>query len=86
MSDHAHAHAPQRPQVIKTIAVDGVYNYASTILNDGRLLLKLKVAIGEGDDPRILRCWKVMLLYFCASACDNYAKEAIKLLALVNAP
>ena len=62
MSDHAHA--PQRPQVIKTIAVDGVYNYASTILNDGRLL-KLKVAIGEGDDPRILRCWKVVTLFLC---------------------
>ena len=41
-------------------AEDGVYTYASALLNDGLLLLEFKDAIREGDGLRILRCWKAL--------------------------
>lgn len=73
------------PESVKRIAVDGVFNYASAVLNDGLLLLEFKDAIREGDGPRILRCWKVMLIYFQYARHSNYVKEAIFLQAAVNA-
>ena len=36
-------------QAVKKVAKDGVYNYASSVLNDGLLLLEFKDAIREGD-------------------------------------
>ena len=41
---------------VKQQAPDGVFNYASAILNDGLLLLELRDAIREGDGPRVIRC------------------------------
>jgi L1 cell adhesion molecule like protein len=64
---------------------DGVFNYASAILNDGLLLLEFCDAIHEGDGDRIMRCWKFMLLYFFASRHSKYALEAFHLLASVHA-
>ena len=72
-------------QAVQSISVDGVYNYASAVLNDGLLLLEFRDAIREGDGIRILRCWKVMLLYFHSARHHNYAIEAIRLIAMVNA-
>ena len=37
---------------------DGVFNYASAILNDRLLLLQLRDAINDGYGPRIFQCWK----------------------------
>ena len=54
-------------------------------MNEGLLLLEFKDAIREGDGRRILRCWKAMLLYFFKAKHINYTKEAIYLLATVNA-
>lgn len=34
---------------------DGVFNYASAVLNDGLLLMELRDAIHEGDGETILR-------------------------------
>ena len=78
----------QRTQASKSIrqmSVDGVFNYASAVLNDGMLLLEFCDAIKEGDGKWILRCWKAMLIYFQHARHSNYAKEAILLLAAVNA-
>lgn len=73
------------PPAIRQIAIDGVFNYASAVLNDGLLLLEFCDAIREGDGKRILRCWKAMLIYFQYARHSNYAKEAILLQAAVNA-
>ena len=75
----------QASQTVKKAAPDGVFNYASAVLNDGLLLLEYKDAIREGDGERILRCWKLMLLYFKYANHFNYQKEAFLLLASVNA-
>ena len=36
-------------------------------------------AWSEGDGPRILRCWKVMMLHFYANRNTKYALEALRL-------
>ncbi len=43
-------------------APDGVFNYASAVLNDG--MLYLRCCIREGDGTRVLQCWKSLMLYF----------------------
>ena len=70
---------------VRKTAVDGVFNYASALLNDGLLFFEFIDAIRQGDGRRILRCWKAMLIYFHHARHYNYAKEAIYLLAAVNA-
>ena len=74
-------HAP--PSVKETS--DGIFNYASAILNDGLLLLEFKDAIREGDGDRILRCWKAFLIYFDYARHTNYRKEAFDILAQTSA-
>ena len=71
-------------QAVKKASVDGVNNYASTVLADGLLLLEFKDAIREGDGLRILRCWKVFM-YFTYARHQNYQYEAFYTLSLVNA-
>ena len=75
----------QASQSIRQLSVDGVFNYASAVLNDGLLLLEFCDAIKEGDGKRILRCWKALLIYFQHAQHSNYTKEAVFLLAAVNA-
>lgn len=72
-------------QSVRRVAEDGVRNYASAVLSDGLLLMEFKDSIREGDGPRILRCWKALLLHFYESNHYNYAKEAVRMLATVNA-
>lgn len=72
-------------EAVKKAAVDGVLDYASTVLADGLLLLEFKDAIREGDGLRILRCWKVLLMYFTYAKHKNYQHEAFYTLSLVNA-
>lgn len=76
------AHASQK---VKSAAPDAVFDYASAMLNDGLLLLEYKDAIREGDGPRILRVWKVLMLYFWYAGHKNYRLEAFHLQSLVNA-
>jgi len=76
---------PEAAQTIQQCAVDGVSQYASAVLNDGLLLLEFKDAIREGDGPRILRCYKALLLYYRFAKHYNYCKEAFRTLATVNA-
>ena len=72
-------------EAIWTAAPDGICNYASAVLNDGLLLLEFKDAMREGEGPRILCCWKVLLLYFHYTKHKNYRLEAFHLLADVRA-
>ena len=72
-------------QSVHKISIDGIFNYALAVLNDGLLLLEFSDAIREGDGKRILRCWRAMLIYFQHAWHTNYAKEAVLLQAAVNA-
>ena len=76
---------PPASLAVKKAAEDGVFNYALAVLGNGLLLLELKDAIREGDGLRILRCWKVMLMYFTYAGHRNYQHEAFYTLSLVNA-
>lgn len=49
---------------VREASSDGVFNYASAVLNDGLMIMNLRDAIHEGDGPRIIRCWKFMLLHW----------------------
>ena len=66
-------------------APDGVFEYACAVLNDGLNFLEFRDAIHEGDGERIIRCWKVMLLYFFHGKRTKYTLEAIHLQAAVSA-
>ena len=70
---------------VRQTATDNVYNYASAVLNDVLLQLEFKDAIREGDGDRILRCWKVLLLYYRSANRINYSAEAFDLTSKVNA-
>lgn len=76
--------AGQAQHVLLAAQDDGVFSYACAVLTDGLLLLELRDAIHQGDGPRILRCWKFMLLYFKRYNHHKYALEAFRLLAYVN--
>ena len=75
---------PILPKASEIAQSDYVFSYACTVLCDGLLLLELRDAIHEGDGPRILRCWKFMLLYYKAYQHHKYALEAFRLMALTN--
>lgn len=64
---------------------DGVFNYAAAVLNDGLFVLEFRNAIHEGDAQRIVRCWKMMLLYYRSAHRYKYALEALYLIADTNA-
>lgn len=72
------------PSVQKKVP-DGVFNYSSTVLNDGLLLLKFRDAVHFGGGPRVIRCWKFMLLHWRYAKHTKYSLEALHLLAAVNA-
>ena len=44
-----------------------------TVLNDGLLFLEVQDAIHEGDGPRLLHCWKLMMLYWRHGGHTKYA-------------
>lgn len=70
---------------VKKRAPDGVFNCGSAVLNDGLLLLELRDAIREGDGPRVIRCWKFLLLYWRQANHTKYSLEALHLTAAINA-
>ena len=79
------ADAPTASLPVKKKVPDGVFNYSSAVLNDGLLLLELRDAIREGDGPRVIRCWKFMLLHWRHAKHTKYSLEALYLIAAVNA-
>ncbi len=70
---------------IRNSSPDGVFNYASAVLNDGLIFLEFRDAIHEGDGPRIVRCWKFMLLYWHYKGHTKYAYEAVNLISAIEA-
>ena len=64
---------------------DGVFYYASAVLNDGLLLLEFRDAINNGSGPRIFRCWKLMLLHWKHAGHTKYAYETTELISSIKA-
>ena len=75
-----HSDTPHASDKQQRLAPDGVLNYSSSVL-----MLELRDAIREGDGPRIIRCWKIMMIYFKYANHANYAREAFRMLAGVYA-
>ena len=76
---------PVASRSVRCAAEDGVYTYASAVLNAGLLLLEFKYAIRVEYRLMILRCWKALLLHFHSANHYNCAKEAVRMIATVNA-
>ena len=79
------AESPVISSYVRQKAPDGVFNYSSALLNDGLLLLELRDSIRQADGPRVLRCWKFMLLYWRYAGHTKYSLEVIHLLGAVKA-
>jgi hypothetical protein len=75
---------PNPSQWTKEMSPDKVLEYASAVLSDGLLLLEFRDAVHEGDGERVMRCWRLMLLYFLHSGHRKYALEAFLLQASIN--
>lgn len=80
-----HADVPHASVDQQRLTPDGVLNYSSSVLNGGLLMLEFKDAVREGDGMRIIRCWKIMMIYFKHANHANYAKEAFRMLAYIYA-
>lgn len=78
-SDRPHASSD-----VHKASPDRVFNYASAVLNDGLLPLEFQDAMHEGDGPKIVRCWKFLLLYFRFAGHTKYAQEALHLQFVQN--
>ena len=77
---------PTTTQCVQKNTPDGVNNYASAVLNDGLLLLELRDGIHEGDGPRVICCWKFMMLYWRHSGHTKYSLETLHLLGAMATP
>ena len=75
---------PHASQAVHGTVPDGLFHYACAVLNDGLLLLEFRDAIHEGDGERIVRCWKLLMLYFRVAGHTKYVLEAFTFLAMVN--
>ena len=60
--------------------LDHTQEYAKELLSLGLFYLKFQDAIREGDGLRVLRCWKLMFLWFRSTGHTNYTIEAMTLL------
>jgi L1 cell adhesion molecule like protein len=49
------------------------------------MFLEFRDAIHEGDGPRIIRCWKFMLLYWHLKGHTKYVSEAVHLISAIEA-
>ena len=58
---------------------DGVYNYACVLCHFAAIVTEFIDAWSEGDGPRIIRCWKVMMLHFYTRRNTKYCLEALRL-------
>jgi L1 cell adhesion molecule like protein len=48
---------------VRDVVNDDIFNYQSSLLEVGLLLMNFYDAITEGDGQRLVRCWKFMLPY-----------------------
>ncbi|XP_028390741.1 uncharacterized protein LOC114515642 [Dendronephthya gigantea] len=65
---------------------DDMYNYQCSLLEYLMLLKNFQDGVSEGDGARILRCWKIFLLYLKADGPSSrkYCLEGLYLLFQVN--
>lgn len=82
----SHRHLPRsvlsvvsQPTVSLLVCCAAPYGILSHASADGLLQLEFKDVIREGDSVRILRRWKVLLMYY------NYASEAFHLISQATA-
>lgn len=59
--------------------------YLTMQVHDGLVFLELRDAILEGDGPRIIRCWKFMLLLWHLKGHTKYVSEAVHLICAIEA-
>ena len=58
---------------------DGVNNYAHVLCHLASLVAEFYDGWREGDGPRMLRCWKILMLHFYANRNTKYAIESLRL-------
>lgn len=68
-----------------TTKSDDRFNYACVRLALGMLLRNFDDAVKEGDGVRILRCWTIAMLIFCAHHHNKYALASFYLQAATQA-
>jgi hypothetical protein len=61
----------------KEMSPDKVLEYASAVLSDGLLLLEFRDVVHEGNGERVMRCWRLMLLYFFHSGHRKYTRSLL---------
>ena len=66
---------------------DDMFNYQTSLLDIGLILLNFFDAVSEGDGKRVFRCWKFMLLYLKndGSRSRKYALEGLYLICQFHA-
>ena len=64
---------------------DDVFNYCTARLNLGLLIRNADDAVKEGDGERIIRCWKLFMLFYKAFGHHKYAYAAFSLQSKVSA-
>ena len=68
---------PEDQTTGKPETLDGVILYANRILSLGCYYLEYSDGIREGDESRVLRCWKYLLPLFHNAQRNNYAIESL---------
>ena len=61
----------------QSLTEDCVFNYSSNIMTMALLERDFHDAVREMDGPRLLRLWKIKMLYFKAAGRTKYALEAL---------
>ena len=66
-------------------SIDGIFDYACSVIGLGQMARNFSDATKEGDGDRLIRCWKFFMLHFKANGRPKYAVEAFNLPAQINA-
>ena len=66
-------------------SADGVFEYACSVIGLGLMARNFHDATHEGDDERLMRCWKFFMLHFKADSRTKYTVEAFNLIGQVSA-
>ena len=66
-------------------SIDGVFEYARSVIGLGLMARNFSDATREGDGARLILCWKFFMLHFKSDGRTKYAVEAFNLLAQINA-
>ena len=70
---------PKKAVQNKQPNLDHIQEYAKELFTLGLFYLELQDGIREGNELRVLRCWKYLFLFFRATSHVNYTIEAFTL-------